>query len=492
MQPPTDTLAPPDLNFDSEVGDSASTVENPTVGIDQSVGDFTYDVKYAFDAGSGLNEGVIRYISDVKKEASWILDFRLKAYQTFLEKPMPTHWATKDLENIDFNKIRYYLSQGQKPKRTWDEVPDDIKRTFERLGIPEQERKFLAGVEAQFDSEAAYSNVKDIVAKQGVIFCNSTEALREHPEIFRKWFGKVIPTGDNKFSALNSAVFSGGSFIYVPKGVKVAMPLQAYFRINAENFGQFERTLIIADEGAEVTYMEGCTAPKFSTSTLHSAVVELVALKGAKIQYITVQNWAPNVFNLVTKRAIAMEDAEVKWIDCNIGSRLTMKYPGVILKGKRARGEVISIALANDGQHQDTGAKMIHAADDTTSVIVAKSISVGQGRSTYRGVVHIPKHLKGCKNNTECDALLINTNSRTDTYPAIVVRGDTHAVQHEASVSKVSEDMIFYMQQRGLTEAQAMSLAVNGFVNDLVRQFPMEYSVELKRLIDLEMEGSVG
>ena len=491
MKPPSDLLAPPDALLESEA-DTSVAMENPTVGIDQTAGDFTYDVKYAYDAGSGLSEDTIRYISDVKKEASWILDFRLKAYQTFLSKPMPTHWATKDLENIDFNKIRYYLSQGTKPKRTWDEVPDDIKKTFERLGIPEQERKFLAGVEAQFDSEAAYSNVKDIVAKQGVIFCNSTEALREHPELFRKWFGKVIPTGDNKFSALNSAVFSGGSFIYVPKGVKVAMPLQAYFRINAENFGQFERTLIIADEGAEVTYMEGCTAPKFSTSTLHSAVVELVALKGAKIQYITVQNWANNVFNLVTKRAIAMEDAEVKWIDCNIGSRLTMKYPGVILKGKRARGEVISIALANDGQHQDTGAKMVHAADDTTSVIVAKSISVGQGRSTYRGVVHIPKHLKGCKNNTECDALLINSNSRTDTYPAIVVRGDTHAVQHEASVSKISEDMIFYMQQRGLTEAQAMSLAVNGFVNDLVRQFPMEYSVELKRLIDLEMEGSVG
>lgn len=492
MKPPALLDAPLAPDLASTADETSSATENPVAGIDQAVGDFTYDVKYEFDAGSGLNENVIRYISDVKKEASWILDFRLKAYETFLEKPMPTHWATKDLESIDFQKIRYYLSQGQKPKRTWEEVPDDIKRTFERLGIPEQERKFLAGVEAQFDSEAAYSNVKDIVAKQGVIFCNSTEALREHPEIFRKWFGKVIPTGDNKFSALNSAVFSGGSFIYVPPGVKVAMPLQAYFRINAENFGQFERTLIIADEGAEVTYMEGCTAPKFSTSTLHSAVVELVALKGAKIQYITVQNWAPNVFNLVTKRAIAMEDAEVKWIDCNIGSRLTMKYPGVVLKGKRARGEVVSIALANDGQHQDTGAKMIHAADDTTSLIVSKSISVGQGRATYRGVVHIPKHLKGCKNNTECDALLINTNSRTDTYPAIVVRGDTHAVQHEASVSKVSEDMIFYMQQRGLTEAQAMSLAVNGFVNDLVRQFPMEYSVELKRLIDLEMEGSVG
>jgi Fe-S cluster assembly protein SufB len=477
-----DTLAPAE----------EAAVENPSVGIDQTAGNFTYDVKYEFDAGTGLNENTVRYISSVKKEAQWILDFRLKALKTFESMPLPTHWATKDLENIDFNKIRYYLSQGQKPKRTWEEVPDDIKNTFERLGIPEQERKFLAGVEAQFDSEAAYSNIKDIVAKQGVIFCNSTEALREHPEIFRKWFGKVIPTSDNKFSALNSAVFSGGSFIYVPPGVKVAQPLQAYFRINAENFGQFERTLIIVDEGAEVTYMEGCTAPKFSTSTLHSAVVELVAMKGAKIQYITVQNWASNVYNLVTKRGLAHEEAEIKWIDCNLGSRLTMKYPGVILKGRKARGEVISIALANDGQHQDTGAKMIHAADETTSTIVSKSISVGQGRATYRGVVHIPKHLKGCKNNTECDALLINTNSRTDTYPAITVRGDQHAVQHEASVSKVSEEQIFYMQQRGLTEGQAMSLSVNGFINDLARQFPMEYSVELKRLIDLEMEGSVG
>jgi Fe-S cluster assembly protein SufB len=484
MKPSTDT--------DTLSTQANEAVDNPVVGIDQSAGDFQYDVNYEFDAGTGLSEKTVEYISAVKKEAPWILEFRKKALKTFQSMPLPTHWATKDLENIDFDKIRYYLAQGQKPKRTWDEVPEDIKKTFERLGIPEQERKFLAGVEAQFDSEAAYSNIKEIVAKQGVIFVNSTEGLREHPELFKKWFGKVIPTSDNKFAALNSAVFSGGSFIYVPPGVKVAQPLQAYFRINAENFGQFERTLIIADEGSEVTYMEGCTAPKFSTSTLHSAVVELVALKGAKIQYITVQNWAPNVYNLVTKRGIAHEEAEIKWIDCNLGSRLTMKYPGVVLKGRKARGEVISIALANDGQHQDTGAKMIHAADETTSTIVSKSISVGQGRATYRGQIHIPKHLKGCKNNTECDALLINTNSRTDTYPAITVRGDKHATQHEASVSKVSEDMIFYMQQRGLTEAQAMSLAVNGFINDLARQFPMEYSVELKRLIDLEMEGSVG
>jgi Fe-S cluster assembly protein SufB len=473
-------------------GSDIETTANPVAGIDQSVGDFKYDVKYDFDAGTGLSENTIRYISAVKKEAPWLLEFRLNALKTFLSKPLPTHWATKDLENIDFDKIRYYLAQGQKPKRTWDEVPDDIKHTFERLGIPEQERKYLAGVEAQFDSEAAYSNVKEVVAKQGVIFMNSTQALREHPDLFRKFFGKVIPTSDNEFSALNSAVFSGGSFIYVPKGVKVSHPLQAYFRINAENFGQFERTLIIADEGAELTYMEGCTAPKFSTSTLHSAVVELVALKGAKIQYITVQNWAPNVYNLVTKRGVAHEEAEIKWIDCNIGSRLTMKYPGVVLKGRKARGEVISIALANNGQHQDTGAKMIHAADETTSNVISKSISVGQGRATYRGQIHIPKHLKGCKNNTECDALLINTNSRTDTYPAITVRGDRNYVQHEASVSKVNEEMIFYMQQRGLSEGQAMSLAVNGFINDLARQFPMEYSVELKRLIDLEMEGSVG
>lgn len=462
------------------------------IGIDRSAGDFSYPEAHTFDAGYGLTPATVDYISGVKGEPEWIREFRQSALQTFFKKPMPTHWATKDLENIVFENIRYYLSRGQTPSRSWDDVPEDMKRTFERLGIPEQERKFLAGVEAQFDSEAAYSNIKKAVGDQGVIFVGSTEGLKEHPEIFRKWFGKVIPTGDNKFSALNSAVFSGGSFIYVPPGVKVKHPLQAYFRINSENFGQFERTLIIADEGAEVMYMEGCTAPKFETATLHSAVVELVALKGAKIQYVTVQNWSNNVFNLVTKRGIAMEDAEVKWIDCNIGSRLTMKYPGVVMKGRRARGEVISIALAGNGQHQDTGAKMVHAADDTTSNVISKSISVGSGRATYRGLVHVPRHLKNCKNNTECDALLINPTSRTDTYPAITVRGEKNAMQHEASVSKVSAEQIFYMMSRGLSEGQAMSLAVNGFVNDLVRQFPMEYSVELKRLIDLEMEGSVG
>jgi Fe-S cluster assembly protein SufB len=463
-----------------------------TLDIDRTRGNFSYPEQHEFDAGTGLSHATIDYISGVKGEPDWIREYRHKALDVFLSKPMPTHWASHDLDNIVFEKIRYYLANAQKPTRSWEDVPDDVKRTFERLGIPEQERKFLAGVEAQFDSEAVYSNIKAAVADQGVIFMGSTEGLMKHPEIFRKWFGKVIPIGDNKFSALNSATFSGGSFIYVPPGVKVKHPLQAYFRINAENFGQFERTLIIADEGSEVMYMEGCTAPKFETATLHSAVVELVAMKGAKLQYVTVQNWSANVFNLVTKRAIAHEDAEVKWIDCNIGSRLTMKYPGVVLKGRKARGEVISIALAGDGQHQDTGAKMIHAADETTSNIVSKSISLGTGRATYRGLVHVPKHLKGCKNNTECDALLINSTSRTDTYPAITVRGTGNSSQHEASVSQISEEQIFYMMSRGLTEAQAMSLSVNGFVNDLVRQFPMEYSVELKRLIDLEMEGSVG
>jgi Fe-S cluster assembly protein SufB len=475
-----------------EATNTLDTETREAINIDRSKGDFHFPERHKFDAGRGLTEKTVDYICDVKNDPQWVREFRHKALQVFRDKPMPTNWATKDLESIDFDIIRYYLSDGEKPKRSWADVPADVLETFERLGIPQQERAFLAGVEAQFDSEAAYSNMKEELTKLGVIFVNSTDGLKEHADIFRPWFGKVIPTADNKFSALNSAVFSGGSFIYIPKGVKLKQPLQAYFRINSENFGQFERTLIVADEGSEVMYMEGCTAPKFETATLHSAVVELVALKGAKIQYVTVQNWSSNVFNLVTKRGLAMEDAEVRWIDCNIGSRLTMKYPGVIMKGERARGEVISIALANTGQHQDTGAKMIHAANNTTSNVVSKSISVGEGRSTYRGQVHIPKHLKGCKNNTECDALLINSRSRTDTYPAITVRGNQHATQHEASVSQVSEDMLFYMQQRGLSEGQAMSLAVNGFINDLVREFPMEYSVELKRLIDLEMEGSVG
>ncbi len=462
------------------------------IRLDRSVGDFSYAEDYAYDAGVGLNEGVVRYISERKGEDPWVLEFRLKALGEFLRKENPTHWATKKLDELDFSKIRYYLAKGEGKKRSWDDVPEDVKKTFERLGVPEQERAFLAGVEAQFDSESAYSNMKDYLAKDGVIFVDSSEGLKKHPEIFRKYFGKIVPISDNKYSALNSAVFSGGSFIYVPKGVKVAQPLQAYFRINAESFGQFERTLIIADEGAELMYMEGCTAPRFETGTLHSAVVELVALKGAKIQYVTVQNWSNNVYNLVTKRGVADEGAQIRWIDCNVGSGLTMKYPGVVLRGEGARGEVISIALANGGQHQDTGAKMIHAASNTSSNILSKSVSIGDGRASYRGLVHMGKSFSGCRNNTECDALLINSNSRTDTYPAIECSGAGNSVQHEASVSKLSKEQIFYMRQRGLTEKEAMSLSVNGFVNDLVKEFPLEYSVELRRLIDLEMEGSVG
>ena len=462
------------------------------LNLDRSIGDFSFAEDYAYNAGVGLTREVVEYISKVKGEDDWIRDFRLNALKTFESMEMPTHWASKKLDGLDFSKIRYYLAKAEKKKKSWDEVPDDVKRTFEKLGVPEQERSFLAGVEAQFDSESAYSNMKEHLEKDGVIFVDSTEGLKKYPEIFRKYFGKIIPTGDNKFSALNSAVFSGGSFIYVPKGVHVKQPLQAYFRINAESFGQFERTLIIADEGSELMYMEGCTAPRFTTGTLHSAVVELVALKGAKIQYVTVQNWSDNVFNLVTKRGMAEEGAQIRWVDCNIGSGITMKYPAVVLKGREAKGEVISIALANNGQHQDTGAKMIHLADKTSSNVLSKSVSIGNGRASYRGLVYMPDASRDCKNNTECDALLINTNSRTDTYPAIICSGHNNSVQHEASVSKLSEEQIFYMRQRGLSENEAVSLSVNGFVNDLVQEFPMAYSVELKRLIELQMEGAVG
>lgn len=448
---------------------------------------FHFDIDYTYDAGIGLSDKTVRYISSIKKEDPWVTDFRLQALKYFQQCPIPEFLKMHHIEDLDFSKIRYYLAQGQPTQQTWENVPQKIKDTFDRLGIPERERKFLAGVEAQFDSEAAYSRIQDLLAKDGVIFVDSNEGLKKYPEIFKKYFASVVPIQDNKFSALNSAVFSGGSFIYVPKGVKVQQPLQAYFRINARNFGQFERTLIVVDEGAEVTYMEGCTAPMFETSTLHSAVVELVALKNSKIQYITVQNWSNNVFNLVTKRGIAYENAEIRWIDCNIGSRLTVKYPCIILKEPHAKGEVLSIAMASDGQIQDTGAKMIHLASHTSSNVVAKSISQKNGLSQFKGLVHFADNLKHCKNNTRCDALLIDTNSRNDTFPKIHISGNKNWVQHEASVSKVSAERIFYLRQRGIEESQAMSLCVNGFVNDLVREFPLEYSVELKRLIDLEI-----
>lgn len=446
---------------------------------------FHYDVPYTFDAGIGLTKETIAYISRVKQEASWLREFRLKALDVFNSLPMPDLLNPYDTSDLDFSKIQYYLAQAPQPQKTWEEVPDEVKETFERLGIPERERKFLAGVEAQFDSEAAYARIQNTLSQKGVIFVDSTTGLKEYPELFRPYFASLVPIEDNKFSALNSAVFSGGSFIYVPKGVKLEQPLQAYFRINARNFGQFERTLIIVDEDAELTYLEGCTAPRFDSATLHSAVVEVVALPRSKVQYITVQNWSQNVYNLVTKRSIAHEDAEIRWIDCNIGSKITAKYPALILSGERARGEVLSIALAANYQVQDTGAKAIHLADHTTSNIVSKSISKDQGIATYRGVVHVKEGLKGCKNHTQCDALLMNAGSCSATYPKIAVTGQANGVEHEASVTKVSEERLFYLEQRGIDQAQATSLCVNGFVNDLVQEFPLEYSVELRRLIDL-------
>lgn len=451
---------------------------------------FIANARYGLNAGFGLNEATVCYISEVKQESEDVRNFRLRALQAFLRSHLPA-WVPHDVTTIDFQNLQYYMAEGDKVKQDWDAVPDAIKETFERLGIPEKERKFLAGVEAQFDSEFAYSKMHQHLREKGVIFTDSREGLSTYADIFKPYFSKVVPIEDNRFAALNSAVFSGGSFIYVPKGVKVQQPLQAYFRINAERSGQFERTLIILDEGAELMYMEGCTAPAFDTKNLHSAVVELVAKKDAKLQYVTVQNWSSNVFNIVTKRGWAEENAEIRWIDCNIGSRMTMKYPGILLKGRRARGEVLSIALAHSGQRQDTGARVLHLADETTSNIVSKSISMGDGWAGYRGKVYIQPGRHGCKNNTECHSLLLNDASPTATLPYVEVSGDTQNVCHEASITSLDEEKLFYLQQRGLNRAEATSLSVNGFVNDLVQHFPLEYSVELKRLIDMEVSNAV-
>ncbi|MDR2677392.1 MAG: Fe-S cluster assembly protein SufB [Puniceicoccales bacterium] len=450
-------------------------------------GNFSYATEYAHDAGRGVREETVRYISKVKGEPRWLLNFRLRALQIFETMPIPP-WIPVDLTPLQFDQIRCYLAKNQESKRRWEDVPAEVKATFDRLGIPENERKFLAGVEAQFDSEVAYSNLRRSFAEKGVIFVDSTEGLLQYESVFRQHFGKVVPAADNKFSALNSAVFSGGSFIYIPKGTKLDQPLQAYFRINAEQFGQFERTLIVVDEDAEVTYLEGCTAPRFESSTLHAAVVELVVMPRAKVQYITVQNWSSNVYNLVTKRGIAHESAEIRWIDCNIGSRLTMKYPCVVLAGTHARGEMVSISVAHHGQYQDTGAKMIHRTSHTTSHVTAKSISIGDGIAAYRGFTQAMKGAKNCKNYTRCDALMIHPESVSKTSPTLDVRGDLSRVQHEATVSRVSDEQLFYLRQRGLGEDQAMGLLVNGFLNELLREFPMEYGVELKRLIEMEME----
>ena len=454
-----------------------------------------YDFKDSTDmyvhlSKKGLSREVVEGISRMKEEPQWMLDFRLRSYETFMRKPMP-EWGA-DLSSIDFQNIYYYAKASEKTEKSWDDVPADVKSTFDKLGIPEAEKKFLAGVGAQYESEVVYHNLREDLAKQGVLFLDTDTALKEQPELFRKHLGKVIPPEDNKFAALNSAVWSGGSFIYVPPGVSVDMPLQAYFRINAENIGQFERTLIVVDEGASVHYIEGCTAPVYSSESLHSAVVELVAHKDAKLRYTTIQNWSNDVYNLVTKRAYAYEGATVEWIDGNIGSRITMKYPGVYLLGERAYGETLSIAFAGKGQHQDTGAKMVHLAPDTTSKITSKSVSRLDGRSTYRGLLNVAKGATGVKSTVRCDALLLDDTSKTDTYPYMEINQEDATITHEATVGKIGDEQIFYLMTRGFSEEDALSLIVNGFMEPFTKELPMEYAVELNRLIKLEMDDSVG
>jgi len=446
---------------------------------------------YLYKAPKGLNREIVEKISELKNEPTWMREFRLKALDHFLARPMPD-WGSPLLDEVDFENIHYFVRASEKADRSWDDVPEDVKKTFDRLGIPEAERKFLAGVGAQYESEVVYHQVNEALEKQGVIFLDMDTALREHEDIVREYFATIIPANDNKLAALNSAVWSGGSFVYVPKGVHVEMPLQAYFRINTENMGQFERTLIIAEEGSYVHYVEGCTAPTYSSDSLHSAVVELIAKPGARIRYTTVQNWSQNVFNLVTKRAVAERDATVEWVDCNLGSKLTMKYPSVYLTGERAHGEILSIAFAGNGQHQDAGGKIIHAAPNTTSNIFAKSISKDGGRSSYRGLLEVAKNATGAKSKVVCDALLLDENSRSDTYPTIRIAQDDVDVGHEATVSKVGEEQLFYLMSHGISEEDASKTIVNGFIEPIVKELPMEYAVEMNRLIELQMEGSIG
>jgi len=445
---------------------------------------------YVHLSKKGLTKDTVREISKMKEEPEWMLDFRLRAYDIFMKKPMP-QWGG-DLNKIDFQNIYYNAKASEKTEKNWDDVPENVKNTFDKLGIPEAEKKFLAGVGAQYESEVVYHSLREDLAKQGVLFLDTDTALKEQPELFKKYFAKIIPPEDNKFAALNSAVWSGGSFIYIPPGVKVDMPLQAYFRINAENIGQFERTLIIADEGSEVHYIEGCTAPVYSSESLHSAVVELVAHKDAKLRYTTIQNWSNDVYNLVTKRAYAYEGATVEWIDGNIGSKLTMKYPAIYLMGRKAYGETLSIAFAGKNQHQDTGAKMVHLAPDTTSKITSKSVSRANGRSTYRGLLRVRKGATNVKATVRCDALLLDDTSKTDTYPYMEINQEDATVTHEATVGKIGDEQIFYLMSRGFTEEEALSLIVNGFMEPFTKELPMEYAVELNRLIKLEMDNSVG
>ena len=443
-----------------------------------------------FRTRRGLDEQVVREISARKGEPEWMLEFRLKGLEHFLTRPIPT-WGG-DLSKLDFNNIIYYIRPAEAESKSWDDVPDTIKATFDKLGIPEAERKFLAGVGAQYESEMVYHNIQKHLEDKGVIFLSIEDGLRKHPDLFREYFGTVIPYTDNKFAALNSAVWSGGSFIYIPPGVKVDLPLQAYFRLNTANIGQFERTLIIVDEGAQVHYVEGCTAPVYTTDSFHSGVIEIIVKKGARSRYTTIQNWSVNVYNLVTQRAMVHEGATHEWVDANLGSKLTMKYPSCYLVGPGAHGEILSLAFAGEGQHQDAGGKVIHAAPNTSSKVTSKSVSKGGGRTSYRGLLKIHKGAEGARSSVVCDALLLDPQSRSDTYPYIEIDEDQVTVGHEASVSKVGEEQLFYLKSRGLTNEEATTMVVSGFIEPLVKELPMEYAVEMNRLIQLQMEGSIG
>ena len=462
----------------------------------EAVGDYQYGFHDSENAtirfDKGLSEQVVRDISELKNEPEWMTEIRVKAYNRFMDMPMPK-WGNCDmLDQIDFDSITYFLRSSKGTENDWDDVPDEIKNTFDRLGIPEAEQKWLGGVTAQYESEAVYHSIREDLEEQGVIFLDMDSGLKQYPDIVKKYFCSVVPASDNKFSALNTAVWSGGSFLYIPKGVHVEMPVQAYFRINAKNMGQFERTLIIADEGSSIHYVEGCTAPTYSTESLHSAVVELIAMEGAKIRYSTVQNWSANVYNLVTKRGVAHANATIEWVDGNIGSKLTMKYPSVLLMGEGAHAEVISVAYAGKGQHQDAGAKVHHLASNTTSNILSKSISKNGGRSSYRGMLQVTPKANGCRSKVVCDALMLDADSQSDTYPTMEVGNASADLEHEASVSKVSNDQLFYLMSRGHSEEEAMGLIVNGFFEPFTRELPMEYAVELNRLLELEMEGAIG
>ncbi len=464
--------------------------DDKTVEMEDYKFGFSYPDESVFKTAKGISPEIVNAISDHKKEPDWMREFRLRSLAEFQKKSMP-NWGA-DLSDLRFEDMVYYSTSSEATYKSWEDVPESIKQTYDRIGIPEAEQKFLAGVGAQYDSEVVYHNLQQQLADKGVVFCDPETAIREHPELVKKYFGTIIPYSDNKFAALNSAFWSGGSFVYVPPGVNVDVPLQAYFRINSENFGQFERTLIIADEGSFVHYIEGCTAPIYTTDSLHSAVVEIIALPGARVRYTTIQNWSSDVYNLVTKRAIAMERATVEWVDGNIGSKRTMKYPAVHLMGEGAHGEVLSIAFSGKGQEQDTGAKMVHAASNTSSVVTSKSISKDGGTASYRGQVKVDPGLHNVRSHVVCDALILDSGSTSNTYPYMDINSEDVSIEHEARVSRISEEQLFYLMSRGMSEEEASMMIVNGFLDPLVKQLPMEYAVELNRLIELEMEGSVG